>query len=173
MEHAQQTITDLEKRLEELDIEAQRIKTAINCLCEVMGQPRKYEEVENNTHKKTQTRPDEYYGRPLATVITEVFEKRRAVELGAATLDEIYNELIAGGCKFTGKNDGIKKRGLAISMSKNPKFHHLLSNDTWGLTEWYPTVKESKETTNQVKTKENIIVEEILNNEEETPKDEQ
>lgn len=35
---AEQTVVDLEARLQELEIEAQRIRTAINCLCEVMGQ---------------------------------------------------------------------------------------------------------------------------------------
>jgi hypothetical protein len=166
MKHAEQTIADLESRLKELDTEAQRIKTAINCLCEVMGRAPMYDEVVQNNKKSSRTRPDEYYGRPLATVITEVFEKRKAAELGAATLDEIYNELIAGGCKFTGKNDGIKKRGLAISMSKNPKFHHLLSNDTWGLTEWYPTARESREATQQPKSGNGVIAEDTTNDEE-------
>lgn len=35
---AEQTVVDLEARLQELETEAQRIRTAINCLCEVMGQ---------------------------------------------------------------------------------------------------------------------------------------
>jgi len=51
--HAEQTIVDLEARLQELETEAQRIKTAINCLCEVMGQQLKYDEVvtkEKNTN---------------------------------------------------------------------------------------------------------------------------
>jgi hypothetical protein len=144
MMHAEQTIADLEKRLNELEAEKQRIKTAINCLCEVMGQPRRYDESASEQQRVFQTRPDQYYGRPLATVTAEVLEKRKEAGTGAATLDQLFTELTRGGFKFEGKNEGIQKRGLAISMSKNPKFHKL-PNDTWGLTEWYPKAKEDKE----------------------------
>ena len=159
MEHAEQTIADLEKRLQELNAEALRIKTAINCLCEVIGQPHRYEEATPKTKQGLSTRPDEYYGRPLATVVTEVLEKRKANELGATTLDVLFDDLSAGGYKFTGKNEGIQKRGLAISMSKNPKFHRL-PNDTWGLTEWYPSVKEGKESKGEKDVVAEIVGEE-------------
>jgi hypothetical protein len=145
MKHAEKTIADLESRLQELDAEAKKIKSAINCLCDVMGLPPKYQNLEEERKSIQGQRADEYYGRPLATVVTEVLEKRDAQKLGAATLDEIYEQLVAGGFRFIGKNDGIKKRGLAISMSKNQKFHKL-PNDTWGLTKWYPDIKGKKET---------------------------
>jgi hypothetical protein len=143
MKHAEKTIIDLESRLQELDAESKKIKSAINCLCDVMGLPPKYQDLEEERKSIHNQRADEYYGKPLATVVTEVLNKREVQELGAATLDEIYEQLINGGFRFTGKNDGIKKRGLAISMSKNQKFHKL-PNDTWGLTKWYPNVKETK-----------------------------
>jgi hypothetical protein len=139
MKHAQQTIKDLEGRLQELDTESRKIKSAINCLCDVMGEPPKYDLGEELGHKDT-VRPDEYYGRPLATVVNEVLEKNGA----AMSLDDLYGQLIAGGCDFTGKNDGIKKRGLAISMGKNQKFHRL-PNETWGLSKWYPDAKKAKD----------------------------
>jgi len=147
MKHAQQTIADLEVRLEQLNAESQKIKSAINCLCEVMGKPPKYD-LEDKPDKISNLRADEYYGRPLATVITEVLEKRHANKQGAALLDELFEQLVAGGFAFTGKNDAIKKRGLAISMSKNRKFHRL-PNNTWGLAQWYPGAKETKEANNK------------------------
>jgi len=153
MKHAQQTIADLEARLQELNVESQKIKSAINCLCEVMGERPKYDEVEEKSSQAAMPVSDEYYGSPLATVVKEVLEKRKAAGRGAATLDEIYNYLLAGGCKLIGKNEAIKKRGLAISMSKNQKFHKL-PNETWGLTEWYPSAKESRETNAQPRTEE-------------------
>lgn len=144
MMHTEQAIADLEKRLSELKAEEQKVISAINCLCDVTGQPRKYEETTPEQHQNSQTRPDQYYGRPLATVTAEVLGKRREAGIGAATLDQLFTELSRGGFKFEGKNEGIQKRGLAISMSKNPKFHRL-PNDTWGLTEWYPNkTKEDK-----------------------------
>lgn len=151
MKHAQQTIADLEGRLQELEAEAKKIKNTINCLCEVMGEPLKYEDIEEKPAKMAGQRPDEYYGRPLATVVGEVLTNRKSSGLGSASLDEIYQQLIAGGFQFTGKNDGIKKRGLAISMGKNAKFHHL-PNETWGLKKWYPTAREAKEANLQPNT---------------------
>lgn len=156
MKHAEQTIADLEERLEELNAESQKLKSAINCLCDVMGQPHKYD-LESKSDNIKNLRADEYYGRPLATVVTEVLEKRSIQELGAATLDEIYEQLVAGGFNFTGKNDGIKKRGLAISMSKNQKFHKL-PNDTWGLAKWYPDVKSKKEIPTEIREGNDVLV---------------
>ena len=165
MNHTEQTIADLESRLGELQMESDKIKTAINCLCDVTGQPPRYDEVIEKASKINGRRSDEYYGRPLATVITEVLEERKGTGLGATSIDNVYMELVEGGFKFKGKNDGIRKRGLAISMSKNPKFHRL-PNGTWGLTEWYPGVKESKEA--QTKTEESIIPEIFIEDSSET-----
>lgn len=123
MKHAEQTIADLEAQLQEIQSKARKIKSAINCLCEVIGEPPKYKDIEEKPAKKASQRPDEYYGRPLATVITEALEQRKNAGQGSASLDEIFEELVAGGYEFAGKNDGIKKRGLAIAVSKNTKFH--------------------------------------------------
>jgi hypothetical protein len=153
MKHAEQTIVDLEKRLEELSAEARKIKSAINCLCEVMKKPLKYEEADEKPDKRVGQRSDKFYGRPLATVVTEVLQERRDSGEGSASLDEIFDQLALGGYQFTGKNDGIKKRGLAISMSKNPKFHKL-PNETWGLAAWYPGIKETKNGVPQPKADE-------------------
>lgn len=151
MKHAEQTIADLENRLDELNAEARKIKSAINCLCDVMNKPPKYQDIDEESDKMAGQRPDEFYGRPLATVITDVLEKRQAAGQGAASLDEIYEQLVAGGYEFTGKNDGIKKRGLAISMSKTSrKFHHL-PNDTWGLKAWYPGARDAKKNAEDTK----------------------
>jgi len=164
MKHAEQTIADLENRLKELQEEARKIKTAINCLCDVTGQQPRYDEIEEKPTKSIVIASDAYYGRPLATVVTEILDKRKATGQGAATLDEIYKELVAGGCKLVGKNEGIKKRGLAISMGKNQKFHRL-PNETWGLKAWYSGVKESK-VANAQRRDGNGIVSEILSKEE-------
>lgn len=39
--------------------------------------------------------------RPLATVVTEVLDKRKATGQEAAALDEIYKELLAGSFQLT------------------------------------------------------------------------
>ena len=156
MEHARKTIVDLEVKLSDLNEEAKKIKNTINCLCEVIGQSVKYTELEDKQNIGGAPRSDEYYGRPLATVVTEFLNKRKAVSLGAANIDEIYKELTTGGYTFTGKNEKIEKRGLAITMSKNRKFHKITSNNTWGLLEWYPGAKEPKNTSNQDKNNNSV-----------------
>jgi hypothetical protein len=161
--HAERTISDLEKRLWELETEARKIKITINCLCDVTGQTPKYPDIEKAT--SSQLKGDEYHGRPLATVITDVLETRKSLQLGPATVDEIYNTMLDGGYRFTAKTEAIAKRGLAISMSKNQKFHKL-PNNKWGLTEWYPELKEGRRAPNNKTEKGNGV---MSNQQEETP----
>jgi len=66
-----------------------------------MGQQLKYDEVIEKSSKSVTIRSDEYYCRALATVVTEVLDKRKAAGQEAATLDEIYKELLAGGFQLT------------------------------------------------------------------------
>ncbi len=68
MEHAKKTVQDLEKKLDGLNNEAKKLKTAINCLCEVLGEPPRYTDITAAPQRNFSTRPDEYYGRPLATI---------------------------------------------------------------------------------------------------------
>lgn len=141
MENIGQMTKPLEAKLQIAMAEVKKLKTAINCYYEAMGQPAKYLDVEQESIQGALPRPDEYFGRPLATVVTEALEKRRRANLGSATLDELFKELTTGGFKFVGKNEGVQKRGLAISMGKNTKFFKL-DNETWGLKVWYPSAKE-------------------------------
>ena len=138
MKDIEQAVKPLEDKLQLALAEVKKLKSAVNAYYEAMGEPIKYPDTGQESVQGA-ARPDEYYGRPLATVVREVLLKRRQSNRGSATLDELFSELTSGGFKFAGKNDGIQKRGLAISMSKNPKFHKL-DNDTWGLREWYSNI---------------------------------
>lgn len=163
MKDIEQAVKPLEDKLQTAMAEVNKIKNAINTYYEAMGEPIKYPDVGQESVQGAAPRPDEYYGKPLATVITEVLQKRKRTGLGSATLDEVFAELVAGGFKFAGKNAGIQKRGLAISMSKNPKFHKL-DNETWGLKVWYPTAKDKPAKDNK------DIVNETINNDGESEK---
>ncbi len=144
MEHAQKTIEILEEKLQELVAQEVKIKTTINCLCDVMGEPIRYPEIGGDTGKRTgPPRKDQYFGRPLATVATEALEKRRAAGLGAATDDELYAELSAGGFEFKGKDKTTQKRIMAITLAKNPKFTRV-GGEAWGLTAWYPEAAKAR-----------------------------
>ena len=97
-------------------------------------------------------RGDEYYGRALATVIAEILETRNKKGMGPATIREIYEEMQNGGYRFDAKDDDLAMRGITISMRKNVVKFHRLPSGKFGLTEWYPDLKERKEETVPTKT---------------------
>jgi hypothetical protein len=54
--------------------------------------------------------------------------------------------LLKGGFDFEaqGWNDAMRLKNLGISMGKNSLIFHRLPNGTWGLTKWYPNIKQKK-----------------------------
>jgi len=136
------TIEEIIKAVEQRQRELEELQITANQLCKLAGIPPKYEIGKRNEEvSQEKLKGDEFYGKPLATAITEILQRRKAKDMGPATMDEIYNQMIAGGYGF----DNIKdpKRAIGISMGKNPKFTKL-RNEKWALTEWYPNVKEKK-----------------------------
>jgi hypothetical protein len=137
-------IARLQKKLNALEQEVNEVKKGINLLCKLDNKPIMYPDSEELSQTvNLQLRGDEYHNMPQATAITEILEKRRAADLAPVTVDEIYDDLIAGGFEFTkGKNEAIQKRGIAIAMSKNRKFYKL-PNEKWGIKSWYG-IQETK-----------------------------
>jgi hypothetical protein len=159
MEHIDQTIEELKAKVIEKEQELNETKKMANNLCQMFGRPPLYVITDQPTIVLTgQLKGDEYYGRPLATVITTVLEARKAQGIGPATVREIYDQMMAGGYQFEAKDADNSMRGMRISMAKNPKFHKL-PNGKWGLTEWYPNIKESKEEKETEKADTEIIEE--------------
>jgi hypothetical protein len=147
MDSTSETITKLQSKLAQAEAEVGKIKKAINLLCELDDKPAMYPETENISQVVVRLKGDEYHNMPQATAITEILERRKSANLAPVTVDEIYDDLIAGGFQFTkGKNEGIQKRGIAISMSKNRKFYRL-PNEKWGIKTWY-NIKDAKEDSN-------------------------
>lgn len=141
MDHREQTILDLQNKLRSVEAEAEKIKTTINYLCELSGEAPMYPAT--GMSQSMMLRGDEYHGRPLATVVTDVLNRRKLLGMGPAEAAEIFDDLVAGGFESDAKTEPIAKRNLAISMSKNLKFYRL-PNGKWGLREWYPDAKESR-----------------------------
>lgn len=157
MNNYNDAIRDLQDKLRPHEQEIKKIKTAINLLCELDGKPPMYTGLDSTPEISTQLQGDEYHNIPQATAITEILERRKAANLAPVTVDEIYDDLIAGGFEFTkGKNEAIQKRGIAISMSKNRKFYKL-PNEKWGIKKWYNIKDTKKENENESEEK---IVEE-------------
>lgn len=144
-EHIQKTIADFEAKLRLAEAEVSRLKRTINDLCEMAGIPARFATTEPEVTAATlgSLRSDQFYGRPMATVVREYLELRKASNMDPpATVNEIYNALLSGGFKFEASSEKNAKDGLRISLAKNTAVFHKLPNSAWGLLEWYPNAKK-------------------------------
>jgi hypothetical protein len=145
-EHIIKTIEDLATQIAEREAEVVRLKKTVNDLCRLANAEPKYGGNELETSgSSTALRSDQFYGRPLATVIREYLQIRRARGQGPASPNAIYDALVSGGYVFETKVEENAKRGLRESLTKNPIFHRLPNNGDYGLLEWYPNAKSEKE----------------------------
>jgi len=138
----QSVLTKFEQELQKHESEIARIKRTINDICRMAGDPPRFadSEIDPSSRSGGSIRSDEYYGQPLATAVRMILERRRASAQGAATVSQLYDELVAGGYKFDTKDANNAKRGLRISLTKNPIFHRV-PNGSYGMKEWYPNAK--------------------------------
>lgn len=147
-ESTKATIEKFQAKLAVLDGQARKIKMAINGLCELEDEPLMYPDADGNTAEAAvrplTIRPDQFFGRPLATVVREILTPRGQNQQGAIPLDELYALMTQGGFALEGKDDVAKKRTLAITIGKNPAFARIPSTGDVGLADWYPTVKKER-----------------------------
>jgi hypothetical protein len=101
----------------------------------------------------TTTRPDQYYGRPLATVVKDILDGRAKRNLGAISLNELFEGMKAGGYHFE-KDETNAKISLSVTIAKNPAFTKLPNTGYIGLAAWYPEIKKRKATNGGAKTPE-------------------
>jgi hypothetical protein len=118
-------------------------KKAVNQFCVLVGENPAYDidESVESSGINLSLKGHEYYMQPLAKVINDILKRAN----GPATIKEIYDQMVAGGYKFDAKNDDNAQRGVRISVMKNVAKFHKLPNGKFGLTEWFPELKESKE----------------------------
>jgi hypothetical protein len=146
----------IEALLEELQVQMNQVadtKKTINTLLRRIGKEPQFpdEAAESVGSATLRIRPDQYYGRALATSVEEFMENRRkATGDQACSAGEILSALETGGFDFkaTGWKEADRQRSFSITLGKNPKFHRL-PNGTYGLTSWYPSVAAKKERTSK------------------------
>lgn len=143
-EHVSRTIELVQSQILQLEQELAEKKRMVNSLCGLIDRTPVYANADPNIGASVGIRSDEFYGKPLASVVRAILEKRNAAGLGAASLDEIYNGMMQGGYRFDAKNDATAKRALSISLAKNSVTFHKLPNGNIGLTEWYPEAAKMK-----------------------------
>ena len=129
----------LEDELREQLEKVAETKKLINQLLTRGGEPIRYHDV--SVTSSGGLRADEYYGKSV-TGAAQLYLERLHRALSA---DEITKGLEQGGFDFKplGWTEAARVRNIAISLAKNPKTFHKLPNGTWGLTEWYPSVKDA------------------------------
>lgn len=137
-------IDSLYSEMEILNKRMAEIKKSINNLSVINGEEPPFKDLEFTTVVGTNSiRPDQYFGKGLATAVKEYLKARGR----AATVQEIYDALRSGGFEFTGtKGEKIQMRNLAISLSKNSTdFVYVKSSNAYGLWEFYPEKKRERE----------------------------
>jgi hypothetical protein len=136
-------IEALESELKKLDDELLLKKRLINQLYISGGAQPKYSDAELSSSSAT-TAPllgDQFTGKPLATCVKWILEKRKNSGLSAIPLTELHEVLKSGGYVFDNKNEAIARRNVAITLGKNPAFMKVPSSGDIGLAEWYPGLK--------------------------------
>jgi len=151
-ESMRSTIAELQRHLEGLDQQAIDTKKTINSLCRVMNEPPLYTEVELSSSvaqpSSQQLNGDEYFNKPLATVVRMILETRRDLGQGPAEAEEIFIAMQKGGFEFDGRSDDKALHGLKISLSKNTTTFIKLPNGKFSLAEWYAASKVGRGKTN-------------------------
>lgn len=136
-----EAIEELVADIAQLEADARKKKETVNTLCGVNGRPALYALEDPVTSSPIRIRPDLFYGQPLATAVRTILEMRRQQDLGAASINEIYDLLKEGGYLFNTKTEDVAKASLRSSLSKNNVTFHKLPNGRFGLLAWYPKAK--------------------------------
>jgi hypothetical protein len=151
----------IEALLEELQTQMNKVaetKKTINTLLRLLGKEPQFpdEAAEQASSASLRVRPDQFYGRALATSVEEFLENRKKLTGEQACLpSEILVALEQGGFDFKaqGWKDDDRLRSLSITLAKNQKFHRL-PNGTYGLLSWYPNVAAKRERSGKAGTPE-------------------
>jgi hypothetical protein len=141
-------ISDREKRLAAELAADREDKNAANVLCRMAGLKELYDieaplgtSSEKAAPASLRFKIDEFVGMELSEAVRAYLEARKATGTleGPATIDEIYDGLLAGGYKFGGatENPANHKRAMNIALTRNTAQMHKINDTTFGLRRWY------------------------------------
>jgi hypothetical protein len=139
-----QAIDEIVAKITALENDIRDQKKTVNTLCAVAGRDELYKLDTPEEAIPSRIRSDQFYGQPLASAVRTILEMRKQQNLGAATVNEIFDALDAGGYTFNTKNDDVGRASLRNSLSKNTVTFHKLPNGRFGLLAWYPNAKAAK-----------------------------
>jgi hypothetical protein len=147
----QEQMKPLEEQIRPVTEQLTIKKKLINQLCAAAGGNPMYPDVEGEQVPTVGLGPiltDQYFGRPTATVVKEILERRKQSGMGAILLNDLFEAMKAGGFEFDSKDPETARRGVSITLGKNPAFIKIPSTGAWGLAEWYPNARRNKATAN-------------------------
>ncbi len=112
------TVDKYQAKLAVLDAQTRKIKTAINGLYELEDEVPPYPDVDQDASvaaaRSLTIRADQFFGRPLATVVQEILTPRAQNQQGAMPLDELFAVMTKGGFDFEGKDETANMGTVAI-----------------------------------------------------------
>jgi hypothetical protein len=146
-DHILKTIEQAKEQLRTQEEAVITTKKLINQLCAFGGLPPEYQdaELQSSMAQASVVRRNAFFGKPLATCVRDFLEMRKDKAVKEASLDVIVDALKEGGYDLDkiSKEKDDARRGVAITLGKNPQFVRL-PNDDWGLLAWYPNYKRGK-----------------------------
>ena len=140
----QSAVEALLAKLEAQERTVRDTKKTINTLLHHMDKDPMFPEAEEALASRALTvRPDQFYGRPLATVAREVLETRGQ----AMDAQDIMDILERGGYDLAaqGWKERDRLRAFTITLSKNNAVFHRLPNGSFGLLKWYPEAVKQRQ----------------------------
>ena len=139
------TIDVLTKRVGAKEEEANKLKKLVNELCAEADVAVRYPNIAEAGRSISAIRSDQFYGQTLTASVRNYLEQRKASQLGAAGVQEIYLAIRDGGYKFESKNENNAKVSVGNTLRKSSSIFHRLPNGQYGLLEWYPSAKAKPE----------------------------
>lgn len=143
-DYAVRTLADLQAKVAESEAQTNKLKELVNTFCTSYGVVPPYDLAQTASVAQgpkmgapISFRPDEFYGKPLATCVREILNARKARDLGPADPREVFDALRKGGFDFEARDDETAFRAMQISISKNTAAFVRLPSGQIGLEEWY------------------------------------
>lgn len=139
------TIEVLTNKVAAKEEEANKLKKLVNELCGEAGIAVRYANISEPGSTISAIRSDEFYGQTLTAAIRNYLERRKAANLGAASVTAIYKAIRDGGYKFETNSEENAKISVGNALRKTSSIFHRLPNGEYGLLAWYPSAKAPPE----------------------------
>jgi hypothetical protein len=152
-------IEELHLKLSEKQQEIVDTKKAINLLRSTIGEPPEFADLQEETFKRSaQIRPDQFFRKSITAAAREYLKAKGS----AATVAEIIEALKRGGCDL----GSSPLRNVKISLSKNSRTFATISDDVFGLWDFYGGSPRLKKDSGEDSVTEDVQPDEIEHAEE-------